>query len=144
MRRKFSSEDAFTRAVCRGGEAGPADLCGAAFGTEELGGLECGVGDVDADDLVRGTDSPVDGFPMRARIAERLDQSGPTVSQTLARMERDGLVTAAGDRHLEFTEEGRRLASDSRTCRSAVLRRPPPGSGLRASLSAAQLPCPLP
>ncbi|WP_069815993.1 metal-dependent transcriptional regulator [Streptomyces sp. TP-A0874] len=49
--------------------------------------------------------------PMRARIAERLDQSGPTVSQTVARMERDGLVTIAGDRHLELTEEGRRLAT---------------------------------
>ncbi len=49
--------------------------------------------------------------PMRARIAERLDQSGPTVSQTVARMERDGLVKVAGDRHLEFTEEGRRLAT---------------------------------
>ncbi|MED5345988.1 MAG: MarR family transcriptional regulator, partial [Actinomycetota bacterium] len=30
--------------------------------------------------------------PMRARIAERLGQSGPTVSQTVARMQRDGLV----------------------------------------------------
>ena len=30
--------------------------------------------------------------PMRARIAERLNQSGPTVSQTVARMERDGLI----------------------------------------------------
>ena len=49
--------------------------------------------------------------PMRARIAERLDQSGPTVSQTVARMERDGLVPVAGDRHLELTEEGRRLAT---------------------------------
>jgi DtxR family Mn-dependent transcriptional regulator len=29
--------------------------------------------------------------PLRARIAERLHQSGPTVSQTVARMERDGL-----------------------------------------------------
>ena len=29
--------------------------------------------------------------PTRARIAERLDHSGPTVSQTVARMERDGL-----------------------------------------------------
>jgi DtxR family Mn-dependent transcriptional regulator len=29
--------------------------------------------------------------PMRARIAERLEHSGPTVSQTVARMERDGL-----------------------------------------------------
>jgi DtxR family Mn-dependent transcriptional regulator len=49
--------------------------------------------------------------PMRARIAERLDQSGPTVSQTVARMERDGLVTVAGDRHLELTGEGRQLAT---------------------------------
>ncbi len=48
--------------------------------------------------------------PMRARIAERLEQSGPTVSQTVARMERDGLLIIAGDRHLELTEQGRRLA----------------------------------
>src|SRR5215212_2634464 len=39
--------------------------------------------------------------PLRARIAERLHQSGPTVSQTVARMERDGLLTV----------EGRRLAT---------------------------------
>ena len=30
--------------------------------------------------------------PLRARIAERLGHSGPTVSQTVARMERDGLL----------------------------------------------------
>ncbi|MDQ4047572.1 MAG: MarR family transcriptional regulator, partial [Actinomycetota bacterium] len=29
---------------------------------------------------------------LRARIAERLRHSGPTVSQTVGRMERDGLV----------------------------------------------------
>jgi DtxR family transcriptional regulator, Mn-dependent transcriptional regulator len=45
--------------------------------------------------------------PLRARIAERLGQSGPTVSQTVARMERDGLVVVAGDRHLELTAIGR-------------------------------------
>jgi DtxR family Mn-dependent transcriptional regulator len=49
--------------------------------------------------------------PLRARIAERLHQSGPTVSQTVARMERDGLVTVEGDRHLELTDEGMRLAT---------------------------------
>jgi DtxR family transcriptional regulator, Mn-dependent transcriptional regulator len=49
--------------------------------------------------------------PLRARIAERLHQSGPTVSQTVARMERDGLLTVEGDRHLELTEEGLRLAT---------------------------------
>jgi DtxR family transcriptional regulator, Mn-dependent transcriptional regulator len=45
--------------------------------------------------------------PMRARIAERLDHSGPTVSQTVARMERDGLLRVGDDRQLEFTEAGR-------------------------------------
>jgi DtxR family Mn-dependent transcriptional regulator len=49
--------------------------------------------------------------PLRARIAERLHQSGPTVSQTVARMERDGLVTVEGDRHLQLTDEGLRLAT---------------------------------
>src|SRR3954451_15867958 len=48
--------------------------------------------------------------PLRARIAERLEQSGPTVSQTVARMERDGLVNVAGDRHLELTPGGRAKA----------------------------------
>ena len=45
--------------------------------------------------------------PLRARIAERLHQSGPTVSQTVARMERDGLLTVEGDRHLHLTDLGR-------------------------------------
>jgi DtxR family transcriptional regulator, Mn-dependent transcriptional regulator len=49
--------------------------------------------------------------PLRARIAERLGHSGPTVSQTVARMQRDGLLTLAGDRHLELSEQGRRLAT---------------------------------
>jgi len=48
--------------------------------------------------------------PLRARIAERLHQSGPTVSQTVARMERDGLLTVEGDRHLQLTDEGHSLA----------------------------------
>ncbi|WP_313405367.1 metal-dependent transcriptional regulator [Aeromicrobium sp.] len=50
-------------------------------------------------------------IPLRARIAERLHQSGPTVSQTVARMERDGLLTVEGDRHLELSEKGRSLAT---------------------------------
>ncbi|UOY02017.1 metal-dependent transcriptional regulator [Blastococcus sp. PRF04-17] len=49
--------------------------------------------------------------PLRARIAERLHQSGPTVSQTVARMERDGLLTVEGDRHLQLSAEGRQLAT---------------------------------
>ena len=49
--------------------------------------------------------------PLRARIAERLEQSGPTVSQTVARMERDGLVRVEPDRSLHMTEQGRELAT---------------------------------
>jgi len=49
--------------------------------------------------------------PLRARIAERLAQSGPTVSQTVARMERDGLVHVAGDRQLSLSHVGRMLAT---------------------------------
>src|SRR5690606_31449325 len=49
--------------------------------------------------------------PLRARIAERLHQSGPTGSQTAARMERDGLLTVEGDRHIELTPEGLNLAT---------------------------------
>jgi DtxR family Mn-dependent transcriptional regulator len=48
--------------------------------------------------------------PMRARIAERLDHSGPTVSQTVARMERDGLLRLLDDRQLQFTDVGRLTA----------------------------------
>jgi len=48
--------------------------------------------------------------PRRARIAERLSQSGPTVSQTVARMERDGLLRVEGDRQLALTATGRMLA----------------------------------
>lgn len=47
---------------------------------------------------------------MRARIAERLDHSGPTVSQTVARMERDGLLRLLDDRQLQFTDVGRLTA----------------------------------
>src|SRR5215467_1167657 len=49
--------------------------------------------------------------PRRARIAERLSQTGPTVSQTVARMERDGLMRVEGDRQLALTETGRNLAT---------------------------------
>ena len=49
--------------------------------------------------------------PMRARLAEHLGHAGPTVSQTIARMERDGLVVVSEDRHLELTEAGRAVAT---------------------------------
>lgn len=48
--------------------------------------------------------------PLRARIAERLEQSGPTVSQTVARMERDGLVIVEPSRELKLTTKGREIA----------------------------------
>jgi len=48
--------------------------------------------------------------PLRARIAERLNQSGPTVSQTVARMARDGLLDVGPDRQLELTALGRTLS----------------------------------
>lgn len=50
--------------------------------------------------------------PLRARIVERLDHSGPTVSQTVARMERDGLLYVADNRRIEFTDQGVELARE--------------------------------
>ena len=50
--------------------------------------------------------------PLRARISERLGHSGPTVSQTVGRMERDGLVVVSEDRTLELTGAGRQKAVD--------------------------------
>ena len=50
--------------------------------------------------------------PLRARIAERLHQSGPTVSQTVARMERDGPLVVEPDRTIKLTPSGSRLARD--------------------------------
>ena len=69
--------------------------------------------------------------PMRARIAERLDHSGPTVSQTVARMERDGLLRLLDDRQLQFTDVGRLTAVEvhaRRHSRNAV------GGGARRGL----------
>jgi DtxR family transcriptional regulator, Mn-dependent transcriptional regulator len=50
--------------------------------------------------------------PMRARIAERLGHSGPTVSQTVARMERDGLLHLDDQRRIRLTAEGNDVATD--------------------------------
>ena len=49
-------------------------------------------------------------IPLRARISERLGHSGPTVSQTIGRMERDGLVVVENDRQLRLTQSGRNKA----------------------------------
>ncbi len=52
-----------------------------------------------------------EGIPvLRARIAERLGQSGPTVSETVGRMERDGLLSVQPNRSLELSAEGRAKA----------------------------------
>ncbi|MDY5585399.1 MAG: metal-dependent transcriptional regulator [Arcanobacterium sp.] len=52
-----------------------------------------------------------EGVPaLRARIVERLKQSGPTVSETVARMERDGLLAVGNNRQIRFTKEGWQLA----------------------------------
>ncbi len=50
--------------------------------------------------------------PLRARIVERLGHSGPTVSQTIGRMERSDLVTVREDRKLELTERGYAIARE--------------------------------
>lgn len=47
---------------------------------------------------------------LRARLAERLEQAMPSVSQTVARLERDGLLTLDDHRIVGLTDEGRRLA----------------------------------
>lgn len=49
--------------------------------------------------------------PLRARLVERLDQSKPTVSETVSRLERAGLLTMEGGRSIALTERGRREAT---------------------------------
>jgi DtxR family Mn-dependent transcriptional regulator len=82
--------------------------------------MMCGVSDlIDTTEMYLRTilELEEDGVvPMRARIVELLGQAGPTVSQTIARMQRDGLVELADDRSLRLTDEGRARAT-------AVLRR---------------------
>lgn len=47
---------------------------------------------------------------LRARIAERIGHTAPSVSQTVARMERDGQVTVNASRRLWLTPQGRLAA----------------------------------
>src|SRR5919199_4426858 len=54
-----------------------------------------------------------DGVPViAARLAERLRVRPPTVTATLQRMERDGLVEHGPYREIRFTELGRQTAED--------------------------------
>src|SRR5688572_5796314 len=48
--------------------------------------------------------------PIRARLVERLGLSAPAVSETVARLEHEGLMRVAPDRTLELTEQGRERA----------------------------------
>jgi DtxR family transcriptional regulator, Mn-dependent transcriptional regulator len=48
--------------------------------------------------------------PIRARLVERLHLSAPAVSETVQRLEGEGLLRMADDRTLQLTEVGRDLA----------------------------------
>jgi DtxR family Mn-dependent transcriptional regulator len=53
-----------------------------------------------------------EGIPaIRARLAERLGLSAPSVSEGVARLENEGLVHLADDRTVELTGTGRELAT---------------------------------
>jgi DtxR family Mn-dependent transcriptional regulator len=49
--------------------------------------------------------------PMRARLVERLGVSAPSVSETVARLEREGHVTLDGNRVIRLTPGGQQLAT---------------------------------
>jgi DtxR family Mn-dependent transcriptional regulator len=54
-----------------------------------------------------------DGYTViAARLAERLNVSPPTVTVTLQRMERDGLIEHGQRKEILFTDEGRHAAED--------------------------------
>jgi DtxR family transcriptional regulator, Mn-dependent transcriptional regulator len=48
--------------------------------------------------------------PIRARLVERLGLSAPAVSETVARLEQEGLLEVAPDRTLRLTDAGRQIA----------------------------------
>jgi len=54
-----------------------------------------------------------DGYPViAARLVERLNVTPPTVTATLQRMERDGLVAHGPHKEILFTAEGRQVADN--------------------------------
>ena len=54
-----------------------------------------------------------DGYPViAARLAERLNVSPPTVTVTLQRMERDGLIEHGPHKEILFTRQGREVAEN--------------------------------
>jgi DtxR family transcriptional regulator, Mn-dependent transcriptional regulator len=48
--------------------------------------------------------------PIRARLVERLGLSAPAVSETVARLEHEGLMHVEADRRIELSDAGRQLA----------------------------------
>lgn len=87
---------------------------GATHDLEEGGTLERVSDLIDTTEMYLRTifDLEEEGIPpLRARIAERLGHSGPTVSQTVARMDRDGLLHVGDGRRIELTPQGRLLAT---------------------------------
>jgi DtxR family transcriptional regulator, Mn-dependent transcriptional regulator len=48
--------------------------------------------------------------PIRARLVERLGLSAPAVSETVARLEHEGLLQIADNRTLQLSDEGREVA----------------------------------
>ena len=54
-----------------------------------------------------------DGYPViAARLAERLNVTPPTVTATLQRMERDGLIQHGPRKEIMFTPQGRQVAEN--------------------------------
>jgi DtxR family transcriptional regulator, Mn-dependent transcriptional regulator len=54
-----------------------------------------------------------DGYPViAARLSERLNVTPPTVTATLQRMERDGLIEHGPHKEIVFTAEGRQVAEN--------------------------------
>jgi DtxR family transcriptional regulator, Mn-dependent transcriptional regulator len=49
--------------------------------------------------------------PLRARLVERLHLSGPSVSETVGRLEHEGLLAVRPDRTVQLTERGRERAT---------------------------------
>jgi DtxR family Mn-dependent transcriptional regulator len=49
--------------------------------------------------------------PIRARLVERLNLSAPAVSETVARLEHEGLMHVGDDRTIELSQKGRELAT---------------------------------
>jgi DtxR family Mn-dependent transcriptional regulator len=77
--------------------------------------LHCGVASPVVEDYLQHIHYMTrDGVPViAARLSERLGVTPPTVTATLQRMERDGLIQHSARKVIVFTEVGRRAAEDT-------------------------------